>query len=240
MKKLVFLFCLSAAALGLHARAIQETSELSEDAGNTSYAFGMIIGSELASSGIEIDYRAFSEGVKAAMEDEAKRFTQEEAVEIVEAAFQAAAAKRDEENRIAELFFLMANGELEGVFTTDSGLQYEVIVEGEGIKPGPFDIVQVLYEGMLSDGTVFDVSEDPEDPTEFPLDRVIPGWSEGLQLMKTGGKSRFYIPSKLAYGERGVGMIIPPHSTLIFNVELLGVILIDNETPEGELPLQEE
>ena len=109
------------------------------------------------------------------------------------------------------------------VITTDSGLQYEVLVEGSGPTPGPTDTVKVHYHGTKLDGEVFDSSVDRGRPTSFPLNRVIKGWSEGLQLMSAGGKFRFTIPPELAYGERGAGSKIGPNETLVFEVELLEI-----------------
>jgi FKBP-type peptidyl-prolyl cis-trans isomerase len=111
-----------------------------------------------------------------------------------------------------------------GVKTTLSGLQYEVLTEGTGAQPELSDFVRVHYRGALLDGVVFDSSYDRDEPVEFPLDGVIPGWSEGLMLMKEGGKSRLYIPARLAYGAQGAGGTIPPNATLIFEVELLEII----------------
>ena len=125
--------------------------------------------------------------------------------------------------REAEEKFLAENGRKEGVVTTASGLQYQVLVPGGGRKPGRSDTVRVHYEGRLLNGKVFDSSIARNEPAEFPLDQVIPGWTEGLQLMPAGSKYRFFIPAALAYGEHGAGNAVPPHSTLIFDVELLDV-----------------
>ena len=123
----------------------------------------------------------------------------------------------------AEKKFFADNAKLSGVVTTKSGLQYQILREGDGAKPGPRDTVKVHYEGKLPNGQVFDSSIARGEPVEFPVDQVIPGWTEALQLMKTGAKYRLFIPSRLGYGAQGAGNAIPPHSTLIFEVELLGI-----------------
>jgi len=120
--------------------------------------------------------------------------------------------------------FLAENAKREGVKTTASGLQYEVITEGEGEKPSATSTVKVNYKGTLINGTVFDSSYDRGEPIEFPLNGVIAGWTEGLQLMSVGSKYKLYIPYQLAYGERGGGEMIKPYSALIFEVELLDII----------------
>ncbi len=120
--------------------------------------------------------------------------------------------------------FLDANKEKEGVMVTESGLQYEVIKEGNGPKPAATDKVKVLYKGTTIDGTVFDSSEDKANPFETPLNRVIRGWTEGIQLMPVGSKYKFTIPAELAYGERGAGPKIGPASVLVFEVELLDIV----------------
>lgn len=123
----------------------------------------------------------------------------------------------------ADIAYLEDNAKKDGVVTTDSGLQYRILEEGTGYKPGPRDNVKVHYEGKLVNGKKFDSSYDRGQPTEFPLNAVIPGWSEGVQLMQEGGKYEFVIPSQLGYGARGAPGAIPPHATLIFIVELLKV-----------------
>lgn len=119
--------------------------------------------------------------------------------------------------------FLEDNAKREGVMTTGSGLQYEVITEGTGDKPTADKTVKVHYTGKLIDGTTFDSSVDRGEPIEFPLGGVIPGWTEGLQLMSVGSKYKLYIPYNLGYGERGAGAMIKPYSTLVFEVELLEI-----------------
>ena len=126
------------------------------------------------------------------------------------------------EDQMSPESFLAENGKREDVTTTESGLQYEVLEEGDGPQPTRQDQVTVHYKGELLDGTVFDSSYDRGQPATFPLNRVIPGWTEGLQLMRVGAKYKFYIPSELGYGARDMGTI-PPNSALIFQVELLGI-----------------
>ena len=123
----------------------------------------------------------------------------------------------------AEQKFFAENAKIAGVITTKSGLQYQIMREGSGAKPGPHDTVKVHYEGKLPNGKIFDSSIARGEPVEFPVDQVIAGWTEALQLMKTGAKYRLFIPSRLGYGAHGAGNAIPPHSTLIFEVELLAV-----------------
>lgn len=149
--------------------------------------------------------------------DQAMRQLQEQQAEQ-------AAAKNIEEG----VAFLAENAKKEGVVTTESGLQYEVVEEGSGPSPKATDTVRVHYKGTLLDGTEFDSSYSRGEPAVFPLNRVIAGWTEGVQLMKQGGKTRFYIPSELAYGQRATGAITP-NSTLIFDVELLEVVSSESE-----------
>lgn len=139
------------------------------------------------------------------------------------AMFSMANATTPEENKAAGAAFLAENGKKAGVVTTASGLQYQVITEGAGTSPGATDKVTVHYQGTTIDGKEFDSSYKRGAPITFPLNGVIAGWTEGLQLMKQGGKSRLFIPSSLAYGERGAGRDIGPNSTLIFDVELIKV-----------------
>jgi FKBP-type peptidyl-prolyl cis-trans isomerase FkpA len=133
-------------------------------------------------------------------------------------------AKKTEENKQNETEFLAQNSIKEGIFTTESGLQYEIIMEGRGPKPSPEDVVRVHYEGTLLDGTVFDSSYSRGEPVEFALSGVIPGWSEGLQLMNEGASYRLFIPSELGYGPWGAGQTIPPYATLTFKVDLISIV----------------
>jgi len=155
----------------------------------------------------------------------------QDALELVEAAFERAAENRAGRLRLEEEIFLAANALIPGVNVTESGLQYSVIEEGDGPKPSSGDTVMVHYEGSLADGTVFDSSRARGFPESIPLEMVIPGWTEGIQLMGVGSTYRFHIPSRLAYGSRGAGQVIPPFATLIFTVELLEIL--DEEESGG-------
>jgi FKBP-type peptidyl-prolyl cis-trans isomerase len=139
------------------------------------------------------------------------------------AMFSMANAKTPEENKAAGVAFLAENAKNPGVITTNSGLQYQVITEGAGSAPSPTANVTVHYRGTTIDGQEFDSSYKRGEPATFPLNRVIPGWTEGLQLIKEGGKIKLFIPSQLAYGERHAGPDIGPNSTLIFDVELIKI-----------------
>jgi len=193
-----------------------------------SYAMGMSVGTSLRMNRVFPDMDEFAAGMRDALrgEDET-RYTMAQAMEIIAAAIAEIAAAEDRRNAA----FLEENAARPGVTVTDSGLQFEVITEGDGPRPGPFDVVRVHYEGTLIDGTVFDSSIARGVPAEFPVQRVIAGWIEGLQLMNVGSSFRFFIPAHLGYGERGMGPV-PPHSTLIFEVELLGIVAEGDENDE--------
>jgi FKBP-type peptidyl-prolyl cis-trans isomerase len=207
------------------ASSLQAQNGSEGDGGKTdiSYAYGLIIGSDLKDAGIEFDYTALGQGLRAAIEGQDARMSLEEAISLVQRAYQDAMERKAEENRVKEAQFFEENGKRRGVITTASGLQYEVIQGGSGEKPGPQAVVRVNYEGKFTDGEIFDSSYEREEVQEIPLNRVIPGWAEGVQLMGVGDTFTFYIPSRLAYGENGGGTI-PPHTPLIFKVELLGIL----------------
>jgi len=222
MKKLFFVFCLIVPLLSLHARAVQEDYKGSGEQSQVSYAFGMLMGANLISTDLDFDYDAFKDGFKTMLEKQQPQITEQEAMEIVEAALQRSMDKKNEVFRQQEEEFLAKNRERPEVKVTQSGLQYEVLVGTEGEKPKPDSTVKVIYSGVFTDGTTFDASE--EEGALIPLNIVISGWSEGVQLMSVGSTYKFYIPSSLAYGKDGIQSIIPPYSTLIFTVELLDIV----------------
>lgn len=197
-----------------------------------SYALGMSMGHNFKGSGInELNVQDFANGVAAVYDGVQPEMTYEEAKQTVQEFFtkiqeemEAEAAKAGEANKQIGEAFLSENAKREGIKVTESGLQYEVLTEGNGATPAASDKVEVHYTGKLIDGTVFDSSVERGVPAMFGVTQVIPGWVEALQLMKEGDKWRLYIPSDLAYGSQGAGGIIGPNSTLIFDVELLRVI----------------
>ncbi len=196
-----------------------------------SYALGLSMGNNFKSSGIEeMNIKEFAEGVAAVFEGTQPKMSYDEAKNVIREFFtaleekqNAAAAKMGEVNKAAGEAFLAENAKRPEVKTTESGLQYEVITEGNGNKPAASDTVVVHYTGTLIDGTVFDSSVERGTPATFGVTQVIPGWVEALQMMQVGAKWRLYIPSDLAYGPRGAGGAIGPNSTLIFDVELLQI-----------------
>ena len=210
-----------AGALTQSAFAADTTLESDKD--KLSYGLGMIIGERVLKNYGELDYDILLEAMKAQNEgadtllsiDEAQNIMREQQVKAAEA--KAAAAKAAGEK------FLSDNAARDGVKVTDSGLQYEVITEADGAKPSIDDTVSVHYVGTLIGGQEFDSSIARGEPASFPLKGVIPGWTEGLQLMNVGSKFRFVIPSNLAYGDRGAGQNIGPGETLVFEVELLEI-----------------
>ncbi|MCC8071709.1 MAG: FKBP-type peptidyl-prolyl cis-trans isomerase [Bacteroidales bacterium] len=197
-----------------------------------SYALGLSMGNNFRSSGIEkLSYKDFAEGVKAVFEGAKPLMTYDEAKEEIRKFFEAleerqreAMAKMAEANKAQGEAYLAENGKRPEVLTTPSGLQYEIIKEGEGPQPERGDQVVVHYTGKLIDGTVFDSSVERGEPATFGVTQVIPGWVEALQLMKAGSKWRLHIPSNLAYGPNGAGGMIGPNATLIFDVELIKVL----------------
>ena len=195
-----------------------------------SYALGIGIGRQLSQMGAaDLNIDDFAQAIKDVIAGDLKLgdaeaqqivqefFAKQEEKQKAEAAEKGKAAKQDGEKFLAE------NGKKEGVITTASGLQYQVLREANGQSPKATDTVECHYEGTLIDGTKFDSSYDRGQTATFPLNQVIAGWTEGLQLMKEGGKYRFFIPYELGYGERGAGASIPPFSTLVFDVELVSV-----------------
>ena len=190
-----------------------------------SYALGLGIGQQIKSMNIEgFSVEDFAQSIRDCVEGKEPQMSHIEAQQLLNSYF-AEKEKAQAQSAIAEgKAFLEQNAKKEDVVTTKSGLQYEVLTEGNGKSPKATDTVRCHYEGRLLDGSVFDSSYQRGEPADFGLNQVIPGWTEGVQLMKEGAKYRFYIPYLLAYGEQGAGSSIPPYSTLIFDVELVKVL----------------
>ncbi len=204
-------------------------TELETDAQKMGYIIGMDIGSSLRQQGTELDLAAVYDAIKAVYNGEELAMTPEEAATIRQSftVKRRAEAENEREGLAATNAaegdkFLLENHSKEGVQITDSGLQYKVIDLGDGPKPTATDKVKVHYRGTLLNGEEFDSSYARGEPISFQLDRVIPGWTEGVQLMSVGSKFMFYIPSDLGYGTSGGGPI-GPNATLIFQIELLGI-----------------
>jgi FKBP-type peptidyl-prolyl cis-trans isomerase FklB len=190
-----------------------------------SYALGLGIGQQLKSMNIEnFDIKEFARSIEDVMTDRDTDMTAREAQVMLSEYFQKKEKEQAEENIAKGKAYLEENGKREGVITTKSGLQYEVLTEGTGKSPKATDKVRCHYEGRLTDGSVFDSSYQRGEPADFGLNQVIAGWTEGVQLMKEGAKYRFHIPYLLGYGERGAGASIPPYATLVFDVELIKVL----------------
>ncbi len=216
---------LAVTAFSMNAWAI----ELKTDEQKLGYIIGMDIGKSLRQQGAEVDLESLTAAIRATYLDEKLAMTDEEAntvrqayVDKRKAAQQAESAAAGQGNLIEGQKFLAENKLKEGVKTTASGLQYRVLTMGDGPRPVATDTVKVNYRGTLLNGTEFDSSYARKEPISFALDRVIPGWTEGMQLMPVGSKFLFYIAPGLAYGESGGGPI-PPNSTLVFEVELLAI-----------------
>jgi FKBP-type peptidyl-prolyl cis-trans isomerase FklB len=190
-----------------------------------SYGLGMGIGQNLLSMGVEgMSVEDFVKGVSDVLAGKKPEMSHAEAQQVVNEHFRKLAEQAYEMNKKGGEEFLAANAKKEGVVTLPSGLQYEVIKEGNGKKPSATDRVKCHYEGTLIDGTVFDSSVKRGEPAVFGVNQVIKGWVEALQLMQEGAKWRLYIPYDMAYGENGAGEMIPPYSALIFDVELISVL----------------
>ncbi|KQN28560.1 peptidylprolyl isomerase [Pedobacter sp. Leaf41] len=253
MKKFLLAVCISGIAISANAqtktvakkpvakktiatsKTIPGTIALKSGLDSTSYAFGTSMGTSLKSTGLStLNYEALLKGLKDAFAGAKVALTQQQAQQYInDAITKASAVKTKAENEANKIKFapmikegqefLEENKKRAGVQTTASGLQYEVLTAGTGVKPTATDSVLVHYKGTLLNGKQFDSSYDRGEPISFPLNRVIPGWTEGVQLMPAGSKYKFFIPYHLAYGERGAGADIPPYSALIFEVELLKV-----------------
>ena len=189
-----------------------------------SYAIGVQIAGNLKQNGFEeLESKPFSEGIMDILNDNDLQISFEEVQEEVNAHYAKFQSKAKEENSEVGIIFLKENKQREDVIELPSGLQYRVISKGDGAKPAEKDFVTTHYEGKTIDGKVFDSSFQRGEPASFPVNGVIKGWTEALQLMSVGDKFELFVPQDLAYGDQGAGPDIPPYSTLIFEVELLGI-----------------
>ncbi|MDG1175901.1 MAG: FKBP-type peptidyl-prolyl cis-trans isomerase [Flavobacteriales bacterium] len=197
--------------------------DLNNEITKISYSLGVNIGQSLAEQGLkEVNGEAFAKAISDFFEGNDLEIKSDEAQQNLQAFFGKLQAESAGIQAKAGLEFLEANANKDGIISLPSGLQYEVMTSGDGEKPSAEDKVNTHYHGTLIDGTVFDSSIERGEPISFPLNGVIAGWTEALQLMPVGSKWRLFVPSHLAYGERGQGAI-QPHSTLIFEVELLAI-----------------
>lgn len=210
--------------------AAQATPGLKDFKTKVSYTIGLEMAKNFKTSGVEIDPDTFLEGMKDGLAEAKSKLTDAQMVEIKQQLQEQMMVKQKEMTAKAGeklskegADFLAANAKKPGVQQTASGLQYKVIKEGTGASPKATDTVKTHYKGMLINGKTFDSSIDRGQPLSIPLNRVIPGWTEGMQLMKVGGKTELYIPYNLAYGAQGSPPTIPGYSALIFEVELLGI-----------------
>lgn len=231
MKRTMLLFMVASLVMTSPACAKpEEAVAVKTDKEKTSYAVGFDMGTRMKEIADEIDLDAFFQGIRDAIGDSKPLISQEEIPKILRQFSQDMQKKQmekrkmlSEKNKKEGAAFLEANAKKEGVKTTASGLQYLMLKEGDGPSPKATDQVEVHYKGTLIDGTEFDSSYKRGGPSTFALNRVIKGWTEGIQLMKVGGKCKLFVPSNLAYGPRGAGRDIGPDAVLIFEVELLGI-----------------
>ncbi len=225
-RKLPTLLLLSAALVACNQQQQEPeaaVTSLESEQDKYSYGLGMMIGERVLKQYENVDYDLLLAGMKAQHQSETTLLSLQEAGDALNAYMEKAFAEQSEANKKRGEDFLKTNAGKEGVSTTESGLQYKVLTEGDGAKPAATDQVTVHYRGTLIDGTEFDSSYSRGEPTSFALDQVIPGWTEGVQLMNVGSKYQFFIPYNLAYGERGAGGSIGPFETLIFEVELIEI-----------------
>lgn len=223
----------------------QEKGTLETDMQKFSYMLGMDVGGSIKRMNLEFDVELFKQALNDVLEGRETLLTPEQAAEIKQAFMlklqeqrQAAVKAMGDQNRVQSEAFLAENKTKDGVRTTESGLQYQVIKEGDGPKPQATDTVTVHYRGTLIDGSEFDSSYGRGQPASFPVNGVIPGWTEALQLMPVGSSYKLFIPADLAYGERGAGGRIGPNQALVFEVELLGIESQDAQSGSGEAKQQ--
>ncbi len=204
--------------------------KLQNEVDSASYALGVLIGDnnkrqmEMTPGAGDMNMDMLIAGMTKSLKGEEVQISAEEANNLIRSYFEGASKKEAQKNLEAGQAFLETNKAKQGVVTLPSGLQYEIMTEGNGPKPTAEDKVKCHYHGTTIDGKVFDSSVDRGEPMEFPVNGVIPGWVEALQLMPVGSKWKLYIPAELAYGERGAGADIGPNSALVFEVELLEIV----------------
>lgn len=227
--------------------ATQQPIALESENDKASYAMGARMGRTLKARGLELNMDTFMRGVNDMLADREPALSQEEMGQVmsdlrkrVMAEQQERRKKEAEENLAKGNAFLEENKDKPGVKVLPSGLQYKVLQEGTGRTPTETDRVKTQYRGTLMDGTEFDSSYERGEPSEFPVNRVIAGWTEALQLMKEGAKWQLFIPPDLAYTERGRGSTIPPSATLIFEIELLEIVEKPAEADTGKPPQQQQ
>ena len=228
MKTPMTLLCLCMFTTTGFAKTVTNSSSLNEQVG---YSFGYLMGRSNAESVKDLDLDAFILGLKTAAQGGKSALTDEEMARVLTQHKKQSDAKqlielkkKADANAKIGAEFLAANTKKQGVQTTQSGLQYQILKQGTGQSPKANSIVKVNYEGRLIDGTVFDSSIARNQTAEFQVSQVIQGWTEGLQLMKEGAEYRFFIPAQLGYGQIGSGDVIEPNSTLIFDIELIEIL----------------
>ncbi|MFA7554943.1 MAG: FKBP-type peptidyl-prolyl cis-trans isomerase [Spongiibacteraceae bacterium] len=240
-RKLLMAAAVSVILVGCNQDAAEPKAiQLDTDEQRVSYGMGIGLGQRIKQETFVIDVDAFSQGVKDAVNGGEQLMTDEEIMKQMQSFQQAQMDKQQQEivkqgekNKAEGEAFLAENGAKEGVVTTESGLQYTIITEGSGEKPLETDEVEVHYQGTLLDGTEFDSSYKRGATVSFPVNGVIPGWTEALQLMPVGSKWKLFIPSSLAYGPGGTGGgPIGPNQTLIFEVELISINADDGESQD--------
>ena len=216
-------------AFGITA-AQSNKKELNTDQQKVSYSIGMNIGNNLSRQNLGLDTKALILGLRHALSSETSLLTDHEIKKVMSAFNKSRRDKtlalkksNGDQNKKEGVAFLASNKKKSGVKTTKSGLQFKIIKSGKGASPTPTNTVEVHYKGTLLDGKVFDSSYKRGKPASFQVNRVIKGWTEALQMMKPGGQMMVWIPSDLAYGERGAGQMIGPHATLIFDITLISV-----------------
>ena len=207
----------------MQAETATATTDLTTEADRFSYGLGMVIGERVLKQYQSVDYDLLIQGMKAQHQSQATLITLEDAGAVLAAHAEQQFEAQTEANKMKGAAYLAENARKEGVTVTESGLQYSVITQGDGAKPTATDQVTVHYRGTLIDGTEFDSSYSRGEPATFGLNQVIPGWTEGVQLMNVGSKYLFVVPYELGYGERGAGGAIGPFETLIFEVELVEI-----------------